>query len=293
VIPALLANIEPLNREVAEQRSEGVEIDNVEKKIIAGLPDFKPGIYLGFIIGESGKDYYPYFILNHWMDQALYSFELQSKFEASRKLNGKLEGFQVKPLGEMKFSWLGNNTKANLSFWPVLTLGTGKKKDVSVKIKLPQFFEQTTPVSVLSPYPIKWYPLVQNWKSKSEEQGEDLKSYTKRNAQWDRIDKAMEKHEVIEKAAFNHELDLHAENLTSHYSKMNNLEILKLQIRHFEQYMSKAIQVGAERIFIIHGLGKGKLRDEIMVRLKRYPQVKKYHNEYHPNYGWGATEVIF
>jgi len=40
-------------------------------------------------------------------------------------------------------------------------------------------------------------------------------------------------------------------------------------------------------------IGKGRLRNEIASRLVQMPEVKTFKNEYHPNYGFGATEVIF
>jgi dsDNA-specific endonuclease/ATPase MutS2 len=44
---------------------------------------------------------------------------------------------------------------------------------------------------------------------------------------------------------------------------------------------------------VIHGLGKGKLKNEIATRLINHPEVKTFKNEYHPKYGFGATEIIF
>jgi dsDNA-specific endonuclease/ATPase MutS2 len=42
---------------------------------------------------------------------------------------------------------------------------------------------------------------------------------------------------------------------------------------------------------VIHGVGSGRLRDEIhdLLRLKR--EVKSFVNQYHPSYGYGATEI--
>lgn len=94
-------------------------------------------------------------------------------------------------------------------------------------------------------------------------------------------------------ASFVQEIDLHAEKLSSDAHKMNNAEILRLQIQHFDNYMRKAIQIGVDRVFIIHGLGKGRLRDSIASRLIRMPEVVTFRNEYHPKYGYGATEVVF
>jgi len=74
---------------------------------------------------------------------------------------------------------------------------------------------------------------------------------------------------------------------------MNNGEILKHQLWVFERYIDQALRLGIDNVFIIHGLGKGKLKTEIAKRLATHPFVQTYKNEFHPKYGWGATEVIF
>ncbi|RQH21817.1 hypothetical protein D5R40_31195 [Okeania hirsuta] len=48
-----------------------------------------------------------------------------------------------------------------------------------------------------------------------------------------------------------------------------------------------------ERVFVIHGVGEGKLRNAIATRLIKYPEVVSFKNEFHPRYGFGATEIIF
>ena len=100
-------------------------------------------------------------------------------------------------------------------------------------------------------------------------------------------------HDVTAFANFNIELDLHLENLTHNAQKLTSSEKVRLQLRRFEEHMEEAIRLGVERVFIIHGLGKGKLRNAIASRLITMPEVKTFKNEYHPKYGWGATEVIF
>jgi dsDNA-specific endonuclease/ATPase MutS2 len=93
-------------------------------------------------------------------------------------------------------------------------------------------------------------------------------------------------------ATFKNEIDLHIENLSDHPQKIQKGQILSTQLRHFEEYMDRAIRLGAERVFIIHGLGEGKLRDAVAKRLAAMPEVKSFVNDYHPLYGYGATEVV-
>jgi dsDNA-specific endonuclease/ATPase MutS2 len=44
---------------------------------------------------------------------------------------------------------------------------------------------------------------------------------------------------------------------------------------------------------IIHGVGVGKLRDEIHDILKLKKEVGSFINQYSPQYGYGATEIYF
>ena len=46
-------------------------------------------------------------------------------------------------------------------------------------------------------------------------------------------------------------------------------------------------------MIVIHGLGKGKLRDEVHTILKQTPEVSRYKNEWSGRYGFGATEIRF
>jgi len=63
--------------------------------------------------------------------------------------------------------------------------------------------------------------------------------------------------------------------------------------KHFDRFIDKAIRLGVPRVYVIHGIGKGKLKNMIASRLIQIPEVQTFKNEYHPRYGWGATEVIF
>ena len=62
---------------------------------------------------------------------------------------------------------------------------------------------------------------------------------------------------------------------------------------HFQRFLDNAIKLGVPRVFVIHGVGEGKLREAIAARLAENPNVSKFKNEFHHKYGYGATEVIF
>jgi hypothetical protein len=90
-----------------------------------------------------------------------------------------------------------------------------------------------------------------------------------------------------------HEVDLHIEKLTPDYESMDTLEILALQLKTFEKYLDLAIAHRLPSFIVIHGIGSGRLRDEIHEILRLRKDVKSFVNQYHPAYGYGATEVFF
>ena len=90
-----------------------------------------------------------------------------------------------------------------------------------------------------------------------------------------------------------HEVDLHIEKLTGNWNNMSNFEMLTLQLQTFEKYFDLAVVHHLPSMIVIHGVGTGKLRDEIhdLLRMKR--NVKSFINQYDPRYGYGATEIYF
>lgn len=88
-------------------------------------------------------------------------------------------------------------------------------------------------------------------------------------------------------------VDLHIEKLTDNFKKLTNAEILDMQLREFEKWYELALVHRQPNLIIIHGVGSGKLRDEIHDILRRKKEVKSFVNQYHPNFGYGATEIFF
>ncbi len=71
------------------------------------------------------------------------------------------------------------------------------------------------------------------------------------------------------------------------------MEILTIQLKEFEKWYELALAHHLQILIVIHGVGSGKLRDEIHDILKTKKEVKTFVNQYHPNYGYGATEIYF
>jgi hypothetical protein len=88
-------------------------------------------------------------------------------------------------------------------------------------------------------------------------------------------------------------VDLHIEKLTDSWKHMSNYEIVGLQLKTFEKFYDLAIAHHQPSLIVIHGVGEGVLRNEIHDILRLKKEVKSFVNQYHPSFGYGATEIFF
>ncbi len=92
-----------------------------------------------------------------------------------------------------------------------------------------------------------------------------------------------------------YELDLHIEQIEPDYrkKKLTNADMLQIQTDYLRYYLRLAIAHHFSRMIIIHGLGRGTLRDAVHQVLRETPEVSRFANEWMGQYGFGATEVHF
>ena len=87
------------------------------------------------------------------------------------------------------------------------------------------------------------------------------------------------------------EVDLHIEALTDDYQKLDNAEMLNMQLSAFEKTFDQAVAAGLDEITFIHGVGAGKLRQALHRRLSQHPHVAHYRDARRDKFGAGATTV--
>jgi dsDNA-specific endonuclease/ATPase MutS2 len=88
-------------------------------------------------------------------------------------------------------------------------------------------------------------------------------------------------------------VDLHIEKLTDSWKHLSNFDILTLQLKTFEKYYDLAVAHHQPEFTVIHGVGAGKLREEIHDILRLKKEVKSFVNQYTDRFGYGATEIYF
>lgn len=89
------------------------------------------------------------------------------------------------------------------------------------------------------------------------------------------------------------EIDLHLENLLDHNSEklvQERNQALAKQLAIFKETYNKALQKKVRKLIIIHGYGKGILRQEIQVFLRGQEGVDFFDAPY-IEYGHGAIQV--
>jgi hypothetical protein len=86
------------------------------------------------------------------------------------------------------------------------------------------------------------------------------------------------------------EVDLHIEELIENISGLSNHEILSIQIEKFERELDEAIAKGMKKIIFIHGVGNGRLKQEIISILKSVKEVT-FQDAPYKDFGFGATQV--
>ena len=88
-------------------------------------------------------------------------------------------------------------------------------------------------------------------------------------------------------------VDLHIEKLSNDWRHLSNYEIMTIQLKAFEKYYDLSLAHFQASFIVIHGVGSGKLRDEIHELLKQRSDVKTFVNQYDARFGYGATEIFF
>lgn len=86
-------------------------------------------------------------------------------------------------------------------------------------------------------------------------------------------------------------IDLHMEKLMDSHNHMTNHQIVLFQIDVCKREIDKHINKGTRELVIIHGVGNGKLKEEVRYLLHSYPKLT-YMDEHYSARGMGATKVF-
>ncbi|WP_417588540.1 Smr/MutS family protein [Owenweeksia hongkongensis] len=88
------------------------------------------------------------------------------------------------------------------------------------------------------------------------------------------------------------EKDLHFNKLVEFPKNFSNHQMLEIQLREARNFLDRSKKGGNKRVVLIHGVGEGRLKEEIHTMLERMDNLRFYDASY-AEYGRGATEIEF
>ncbi len=270
-------------------------IDNVQKE--KAMPKKKEGngIKLAFfpvfdkdIFDDDIVEKFKLYLVNQNETAYTFTYNLMIGGASDFQLKNTIEALSDFYLHDVKFEDLSDSPRFEFEF--ALKVPDKKKApyfETSLKIKAKQLFKKIEEIQ-LKNEPGFSYMLLEDYPDFVKEEQVDLSRLG--NAGF-RLYDAHKIKQNLEPART--VVDLHIEKLTDSWKHLSNFEILSLQLKAFEKYYELAILHRQPVFTIIHGVGAGKLRDEIHDILRLKKEVKSFVNQYSHLYGYGATEIYF
>ncbi len=263
-----------------------------KKERIAKVAD---GVWLTFLpifeadeFGDDIVESLKVHLVNNTPTGYLFSYKVNYFGKAEFELENQLFHFQDFYLHDVLFANLNDNPVFEFEF--SLVTPDKRKADYyesSLKLKAKQVFARIEEIKKKGDATFS-YKLFDHYPDKPVEDKIDAAPL---NASGYRIYDASRARQHLEPAR--QEIDLHIEKLSSDWTHLDNFEILTQQLQHFEKYFDLAVAHHLPSMIVIHGLGSGKLRDELHELLRLKKEVKSFINRYDPRYGYGATEIFF
>ncbi|MBK8610873.1 MAG: Smr/MutS family protein [Chitinophagaceae bacterium] len=288
----------PYFKMFTEQRKiekKKVFIDQVQKEKATPKTKEGNGVMLSFIpvfdkdiFDDDIVEKFKLYLVNQNEDAYAFNYNLMIGGVSDFQLKNSIEALSDFYLHDVKFEDLSDSPRFEFEF---ALKEPDKKKapyyETSLKLKAKQLFKKIEEIQ-LKNEPGFSYLLLDDYPNKVEEERVDLDRLG--NAGFRIYDAGRIKQNLDPARSV---VDLHIEKLTDTWKHLSNFEILSIQLKAFEKYYELAIAHYQPSLTVIHGVGAGKLRDEIHDLLKLKKEVKSFVNQYSAQYGYGATEIYF
>jgi hypothetical protein len=275
----------------------------IQKKHIDAIPTEKvpvktkviDGVWLSFF-PVLDKDVFDYDIISHFKIYILNNTEHELNFELSiyyglkkeLDLKKNIKSFEELYFFDMPFENL--NDQPNFQFIFSLQNINPKKVshyEVEYKPKPKQVFKKSEELLKDQKSSFKVF-LFDSFPDKPDEEKFDLSKLTNAGYKIFSADKFRSNLPPSRTL-----IDLHIEKLVDKFDHLDAVSMLGIQVHAFEKFYDEAVWNHLPEIIVIHGVGKGTLKDEIHEILKHKKEVKSFINRYNSSFGYGATEIFF
>lgn len=282
-------------KKIVQKPSPKKYIDDVRKEKAREKAKIEDGVWLTYLpvmdldeFGDEVVELLKVHLVNRTGRSYRFKYNLHFFGKSDFEIAGDVQAFEDFYLHDVAFEDMSDSPSFEFEF---SLLQPDKKKadyyEASVKLKPKQLFtkieeirqknEATFSFLLFEQYPEKAFDNTIEFESLSP------KGYKVYNASKGR--------QHLEQARS--VIDLHIEKLTDDWRHLSNFEMLTMQLKEFEKYYELALQHYLPTMIVVHGIGTGKLRDEIHDLLRLKKEVKSFVNQYHALYGYGATEIYF
>jgi hypothetical protein len=264
-----------------------------EKKIQKQVE--RDGVWLSFfpvldkdVFDDDIIDHYRIFLMNHTDDDLTFDFSLYYGSNKDLDLKHTIRALEDMYLFNLPFENLNDQPRIDFDFTLVKT---DKKRanhfEVSFKPRPKQIFKLSDEVLKEQKASFK-LSLFDAYPAKPEDPDEvDMGKLTAAGFKVYQSEKVRKSFPPVRTL-----IDLHADKLSGNWQQLTPLQILDMQIKAFEKFYDDALFNRLAELVVIHGVGTGKLKDEIHELLRHKSNVKTFINRLHPLYGYGATEIL-
>ncbi|HMT75386.1 MAG TPA: Smr/MutS family protein [Chitinophagaceae bacterium] len=276
-------------------KKEKKYVDDVRKEKRTEVNREEDGVWLTFLpvmdfdeFGDVVVEELKLHLVNHTRRVYNFTYKLHFFGKPDFELKNTIQPFEDFYLHDIPFEDLNDNPAFDFEFTlPVPEKGKASHYEAGVKLKPKQLFAKIEELKKKNLATFSQLLFV-NYPDKLVE---DRVEMGKLAAKGFKVYDASKARQHLEPART--VVDLHIEKLTDDYRRMNNFDIVSLQLKTFEKYFDLAVAHRQPHLIVVHGVGEGVLRDEIHDILRMKKEVKSFVNQYTPGYGYGATEIYF
>jgi hypothetical protein len=248
------------------------------------LPVFDKDVFDDDIV-----EYFKMYLVNQTNHHLIFHYKLMIQGSSTFELRNELLALQDFYVHDVPFEQLNDSPRFDVEF----SLAKPDKRlashiETNLKLKAKQVFRKIEEMRIKHEAHFS-YPLFEAYPERVEEEKTDLSKLAGAGFKIYEHGKVNRQHLESSRTV----VDLHIEKLTEHWKGLSNAAILDLQLKTFEKYYELALLHHQPQIIFIHGVGTGKLRDEIHDLLRLKKEVKSFVNQFHPSFGYGATEIYF
>jgi len=286
---------------IAEEEIKEVVVENENIRPLSFGKELEEGVYLAYMLDKNAESFQgklAVYLVNHTPFEAVFIYAISE--------NGKFVWTDYDRVDEKSKYLLANIEMPDLEKWSELYFeimfykggSSDRKKMIAAetKVKSLKFYKDESYRSFPSfegkclLIPVKNSAEPEPW---ADENWENIKIELSKGSY--AIKEELKTIPFPEKLLIETgvgEIDLHIQNITESYHRLNNSEMLTMQLSYFIKYLERAIHSGLDKLIVIHGVGNGVLKGEIRNMLTHYEGLQSGDASI-MKYGVGATEITF